>query len=115
MQVRVLRKAHFKIGKSEKIGGLKVPILEEIRDFVVNNFMFGDDEGLTDDTSFRNEGVLDSTGVLELITFLEDTYGIRIADEEVVIQNLDSLRGIEDFVSRKTRASHLHPHDAVSA
>jgi acyl carrier protein len=78
-----------------------------VRNFVVDNFLFGDDSGLTRSTSFRDEGVLDSTGVLELVSFLERTYGIEIEDEEVVPANLDSLQNIERFVSEK---DNQHDH-----
>ncbi len=74
----------------------------EIRDFVVKNFLFGDGASLKDDTSFLEEGIIDSTGILELIMFLEETYGIEIKDSELVPDNMDSLQNIARFVQRKT-------------
>ncbi len=74
----------------------------EIRDFVVKNFLFGDGASLKDDTSFLEEGIIDSTGILELIMFLEETYGIEIKDSELVPDNMDSLQNIARFVHRKT-------------
>jgi acyl carrier protein len=56
---------------------------------------------LEDNTSFLEEGIIDSTGVLELILFLEETFDIRVADEEVLPENLDSLDQVEAYVARK--------------
>jgi len=72
-----------------------------VRDFVVANFLFGDGELLKEDTSFMEKGVVDSTGMLELIMFLEETYNIKIEDDELVPENLDSLQNISRFVSRR--------------
>lgn len=73
----------------------------EIRDFVINNFLFGEAGSLTDDTSFMEGDVLDSTGILELVTFLESTYGIKTEDQEMVPENLDSVNRVAAFVARK--------------
>jgi len=77
----------------------------KVRDFVVKNFLFGDGESLKDDTSFIKEGIIDSTGILELIMFLEETYGIEIKDTELVPDNMDSLQNIARFVQKKTGGS----------
>jgi acyl carrier protein len=58
---------------------------------------------LSDDTSFLESGVIDSTGLLELIGFIERTYGFRLNDEELVPDNLDSLRKLTLFIERKTQ------------
>jgi acyl carrier protein len=74
----------------------------EIRQFVVDNFLFGQtDRPLNNDASFLESGIIDSTGVLELITFLESRYGIVILDEELLPANLDSIDRIAGFVERK--------------
>jgi len=75
--------------------------LATLREFVIGNFLFGDATGFSDDTSFRDESILDSTGILELIAFLEKAYRIRIDDDELTPENLDSLNRIEAFVKRK--------------
>jgi len=75
--------------------------IEQTRDFIINNFLYGDGESLTHDTSFMSEGIVDSTGILELITFLEHTYQIKIADDEIVPDNMDSLASIEKFLISK--------------
>jgi acyl carrier protein len=73
----------------------------EIRTFVVDNFLFGDGSSLQDDTSFMDSGILDSTGVLELVTFLETAFGIKVLDRETVPENLDSVNRASTFVTRK--------------
>ena len=77
----------------------------EIRDFIVANFLFGQDAaGLTDDASFLEGGIIDSTGVLELVAFLEQQYGIAVGDRELLPQNLDSVQNAAGFVARKLEA-----------
>jgi acyl carrier protein len=77
----------------------------EIRQFVVENFLFGqDDKQLADDQSFLESGIIDSTGVLELIGFLESNYSISIADDELVPANLDSVGRVTRFVDEKLKA-----------
>ncbi|HZU08346.1 MAG TPA: acyl carrier protein [Pseudacidobacterium sp.] len=76
----------------------------ELRDFIVTNFMFGDGAGLADNDSFINKGVIDSTGVLELVMHLEETYRIQVKDNELVPENLDSIDNLVAFISRKLAA-----------
>jgi acyl carrier protein len=73
-----------------------------IRAFVVQNFMFGQGQGLRDDESFLEAGIIDSTGVLELVEFLEATFGIAVEDEDLVPANLDSVVRVARYVGRKT-------------
>lgn len=73
----------------------------EVRTFVVNNFLLGKKTTLRDDASFFDEGIIDSTGVLELVSYLEDTYGIEIGEDELNPDNLDSINRIAAFLSRK--------------
>lgn len=80
-------------------------IAEDLRTFIVDNFLFGQESAFTDDASFLATGVIDSTGMLELIGFLERTYGFRLDDEEIVPENLDSIRKLASFVSRKLDSS----------
>lgn len=76
-------------------------IREDVRSFIVDNFLFGDDRGLEDSTSFLANSIMDSTGIMELISFLEQNYSITIADDELVPQNLDSIKNVMGFVSKK--------------
>jgi acyl carrier protein len=73
----------------------------KVRSFVVENFLFGNANGLADDTSFLEAGILDSTGVLEVVAFLEQQFGVRVDDDELTPENLDSISSIGAFVSRK--------------
>ena len=75
---------------------------QEVRRFVVENFLFGEDDGsLQLEDSFLDSGVIDSTGVLELVTFLEQQYEIKINDTELVPDNLDSISRVSSFIRRK--------------
>ncbi len=77
-------------------------VKKQVRDYVVENFLFGDtDVEFSDSDSFMEQGILDSTGILELILFLEETFGIKIEDDELVPENLDSLENIARFVKEK--------------
>lgn len=79
----------------------------QLRGFIRDNFMSaGSEEGLRDDLSLMEEGIVDSTGVLNLVMFIEETFGIQVRDEELVPENLDSIDRLVAFVKRKTgRAS----------
>ena len=74
---------------------------ETVRQFVVENFLFGEDGALKGDTSFLESGIIDSTGILELIAFLEETYGLEVEDEDVVPENFDSLQNVVRFLEMK--------------
>jgi acyl carrier protein len=77
----------------------------EIKQFIVSNFLFGDEgAGFADDQSFLESGIIDSTGLLELVSFVEQKYGISIGDREMVPENLDSLRNVSHMVARKLEA-----------
>jgi acyl carrier protein len=77
-------------------------IAQAVRRFIGENFLFRDDgHGLPAEASLLDAGIIDSTGVLELICFLESTYGIEIADDEMLPENLDSIRAIAGYVRRK--------------
>jgi acyl carrier protein len=73
-----------------------------VRRFIGENFMFRDDgDAITHDASLLEAGIIDSTGVLELVCFLETTFGIEVQDDEMLPENLDSIRAISTYVSRK--------------
>jgi len=74
---------------------------EEIRRFITTNFYVADPAKLADDASFLDQGIIDSTGVLEVVTFLEDKFGIVVGDSEMLPENLDSLKNLTAFVERK--------------
>jgi len=74
---------------------------DALREFIRENFLFGDEVAFADDASLVEEGIVDSTGVLELITHIESTYDIEIDDEELVPENLDSISNLANFISSK--------------
>lgn len=74
----------------------------EVRDFIADNFMMGKSpDELTDTGSLLDLGIIDSTGVLELVGFLEDTYEITIDDDDLIPENLDSISKIAEYIIRK--------------
>ena len=80
-------------------------IRADIREFVGSNYLFGETERIpADEESLLEQGVVDSTGILELIEFLEDHFSIAVAESETVVDNLGSIGGIVRFVSRKKSA-----------
>jgi acyl carrier protein len=82
------------------------PMEQRIREFLATNFFLGDDpSALEGSTSLIEAGVIDSTGVLELVGFLEEAFDIRIDDEDLVPENLDSIDNIVRFVERKRGAA----------
>lgn len=74
-----------------------------VKNYVIENFLFGDGNNLNKNTSFLQSGIIDSTGILELITFLEESFSIAIQDSELVPENLDSLNNIEKFLKYKLK------------
>jgi acyl carrier protein len=81
---------------------MSVQIESVIRKFIGENFPYREaGVSLTDTTSFLENGLIDSTGVLELVFFLEKTFGIQMADDEILPDNLDSIRRIADYIRRK--------------
>jgi acyl carrier protein len=74
---------------------------EQIRAFIIENFLFGKDDGFKDDTSFLDDGIIDSTGVLELVNFLEEEFSISVQDEELVPENLDSINNVVAYLETK--------------
>ncbi len=75
---------------------------DKIRKFILENYLFTDDQSeLNNDDSFLDQGILDSTGILEIIFFIEDEFGIKIKDDEMVPENLDSVNRIVAFIERK--------------
>ncbi len=75
---------------------------EEIKGFIINNFMMGrNPEELTDSDSLLDKGIIDSTGVLELVGFIEEKFDVQVKDEELVPENLDSVDNLINYIQRK--------------
>lgn len=79
-------------------------VIHELRAFIVENFLFGEESApfaFSNDDSFQERGIIDSTGILELVCHLQEHYGIEVADHELIPDNLDSLAKMAQFVARK--------------
>ena len=77
-------------------------VRQEIRAFIYETYFFGDESEKFDDSdSFMEQGIIDSTGVLELTSFLEEKYGVTVEDDEMVPANLDSVANLIAFIQRK--------------
>jgi acyl carrier protein len=76
----------------------------KLRKFIESNFYVPEGEPLPDDGSLLDRGVIDSTGVLELIGFLQDEFGIEVKDEEMLPENLDSIAKLDAYVATKLGA-----------
>ena len=81
-------------------------IEQEIRRFIMDNFLFSEmDSALSNGDSLLDQEIIDSTGVVELVAFLEEKYGIKIEDKDLVRANLDSVNDLVQFIDRKIHES----------
>lgn len=80
---------------------MDIDIKEQVRAFVTSNFYVADPTTLEDRASLLDRGIIDSTGVLEVILFLEETFCIKVEDSEMLPDNLDSIERIANFIARK--------------
>lgn len=81
---------------------MSIAVKEDIKKYILETYLFtSDPNALGDEESFLDRGIIDSTGVLELIMFLEEQFGVTIADEELLPENLDSVSRVAAFVERK--------------
>lgn len=76
----------------------------KIRAYIAENFLFGEAGTLGNEDSFLDKGIIDSTGILEIILFLEEQFGIKVADSEMLPENLDSVANIVRFIERRKAA-----------
>ena len=75
---------------------------QKIRDYILENYLFTDDQSaLSSEDSFLDKGIIDSTGIMEVIFFLEEEFGIQVDDEEMMPENLDSVKNIVAYIGRK--------------
>jgi len=82
--------------------GEQMLIEEKIKSFIQDNFLLGDkNRVIKEDESFLQGGTIDSTGVLELVNFIEETYKIKVEDEELIPENLDSIKNLVAYIKRK--------------
>jgi acyl carrier protein len=76
-------------------------IVRQVRTFITENYLLGQDHPFAESDSFLEQGIIDSTGVLELVAFIQETYGIAVEDEELTPENLDSLTSVTAYITRK--------------
>ncbi len=77
-------------------------IESKLRNFILDNYLFTDDQSvLSNEDSFLDKGIIDSTGILELIFFLEEDFGVVVEDKEMIPENLDSVMNVMKFVESK--------------
>ena len=89
---------------TNKLG--QVDLMSEIKEYICGTMLIGlSDQSIEPDESLVQRGVVDSTGVLELVEFLQDRYGISVRDDEITIQNLDTLNSITAFLQQTLAAS----------
>ena len=80
-------------------------IEKQIRDFILESYLFTDDESaLVNDQSLLEAGIIDSTGILELISFIQQTFGVQVEDDEMVPDNFDTVERIVAYITGKTAA-----------
>ena len=83
-------------------------IKQQIIEFITTNFLFDEEnKSLGESDSLLEGGIIDSTGVLELVAFIEETYGIKVEDEEIVPENLDSINDITFYITSKLEQSKV--------
>jgi acyl carrier protein len=82
----------------------KTEIRDKVAQFITEQFVFDEELKISDDDSLLESGTIDSTGILELVLFLEENFSISIADEDLVPDNLDSINRISNFVTAKAAA-----------
>lgn len=78
-------------------------IVAKVKDYIEKNFVYDQETTLKVDESLLDSGLVDSTGILEVVSFIEETFGVSIEDEEMVPDNLDSVTKISSFIARKAQ------------
>lgn len=74
----------------------------QIRQYILDNFLFGgSDADLADNDSFLDKGIIDSTGVLELVAFVEENFDMKVQDEDLIPENLDSVDNLAAFIESR--------------
>lgn len=80
----------------------------QIRNYITHNLLFGDESLIySDEDSFLERGIVDSLGVIELVTFIEAQFGISVADHELIPENFDSVKNLSEYVAHKLEAATL--------
>lgn len=88
------------MAQTEELNG--IDIKGKAKEFIINNFLLGvNADDLSDDDSFLEKGIIDSTGVMELVSFVETEFGFRVEDEELIPDNLDSINKLVSYITGK--------------
>ena len=81
-------------------------VKEQVRRYIIENFLFGDESPLEDDSmSLLDGGIIDSVGVMELVAFLEQDFGLDVADEDLIPENLDSVSNLAAYIGREQKTA----------
>jgi acyl carrier protein len=75
--------------------------INAVKEFIIENFLFGEEVQLELDTDFFDKGIIDSTGVIELVSFIEEKFDLSVDDDELIPENLSSLKKIDLFLQKK--------------
>ena len=75
--------------------------INAVKEFIIENFLFGEEVQLELDTDFFDKGIIDSTGVIELVSFIEEKFDISVDDDELIPENLSSLKRVDSFLQKK--------------
>ncbi len=79
--------------------------VSDVKSFIVENFLFGaDGESLSNDVSFLQSGIIDSTGILEVVAWIEETFDVKVSDMDLLPENFDSVHKLADFIGRSVKA-----------
>lgn len=80
----------------------------QVKEFIVENFLFGEvDSSLGEEDSFLENGIIDSTGILEVVAWSEETFNIKVSDMDLLPENFDSVRRLTDFIKRCVEAQGI--------
>lgn len=82
-------------------------VVDQVRQYIVDNFLLGSDSGFENTESLLASGVIDSTGIMDVVAFLESRFNILVEDEDLIADNLDSVCRITSFVERKIAAQRV--------
>jgi acyl carrier protein len=80
---------------------------ELVKSFIIDNFLFGEGERLKDDTDFFRAGIIDSTGIVELVGFIESSLPVKVNDEELIVHNFSSLNNVATFLKQKLNSNPI--------
>ena len=92
----------------------RVTIANTLRSFIKENYLLGRDFPFADGDSFLEHSIIDSIGILQLVTFLQDTYGITVQDDELLPENLDSVNAVTAYLCRKLDGTPSEDSPAAS-